>query len=128
MNAGDTLIVAIPGTSLDSHLWIVISDPEADPAHVVIVNMTSWRSDKDQACVLDVGDHPYVSKKTCVNYSDAKIHPSDDLARLLTCGKIQSHAACSASLLSRIRNSIADSRMKMGVVELLVSQGVIEDS
>jgi hypothetical protein len=66
MKAGDTLLIDDPGTTLDSHLWIVISDPDVDPEHVVIVNLTSYRADKDQACVLDKGDHPYLSHRTCV--------------------------------------------------------------
>ncbi len=71
MNAGDTLLIPLPDTSLDSHLWMVISDP-AQSDECVIVSFTSWRADKDQACVVDVGEHPYVSKKTCVNFRDAK--------------------------------------------------------
>jgi hypothetical protein len=66
MNAGDTLLIDAPGTTLDSHLWIVISDPALDPQRVVLVNMTSHRADKDQACVLEMGDHPYVSHRTCI--------------------------------------------------------------
>ena len=70
MNAGDTFLVALPGTSYDSHLWIVISDPDADAERIVIVSLTSHRADKDQACLLRVGDHPYVKHDTCVNYRE----------------------------------------------------------
>ena len=61
MNPGDTLLIVLPGTSLDSHLWIVISDPSQHES-CVIVNLTSWRSDKDQSCVLKPGDHPYITR------------------------------------------------------------------
>jgi hypothetical protein len=57
IEAGDTLLVALPNTSVDSHLWMVISDPTQSD-EVLIVNFTSWREDKDQACVLNRGDHP----------------------------------------------------------------------
>jgi hypothetical protein len=57
MNAGDTFIIPVPGTSYDSHLWMLISDPQAGEFGV-IVNFTSWRADKDQACIVEPGDHP----------------------------------------------------------------------
>ena len=127
MNAGDTLLVAEPGTSYDSHLWIVVSDPSSDPDHVVMVNMTSFRTDKDQACVIHVGDHPYVTHDTCINYEDAKVVTVPQIELLRTSGKVVSFAPCSSSLLQRIRDAVPDSRMKLGVVSILVDQSVIED-
>ena len=62
MKAGDTILIAEPGTSNDSHLWMVISDPEQD-AKCLIVNFTSWRADKDQACVIEYDEHPYVNTR-----------------------------------------------------------------
>jgi len=47
VKAGDTFIIEQPGTSLDSHLWMVISDPNVDPHEVVLLNFTTWRADKD---------------------------------------------------------------------------------
>ena len=127
MKGGDTIIVALPNASVDSQLWSVISDPEIDQDNIVIVNMTSWRSDKDQACVLDVGDHCYVKHRTCINYEDAKIQSAANLEALLSSGKIAPHVTCSEELLVRIRNSVNESRMKMSVVDILVSQGVVEE-
>ncbi len=49
MNAGDTFRIPQPGTSLDSHLWVVISDPVVDPDRVLIVNFTTRRKDSDPA-------------------------------------------------------------------------------
>ncbi len=60
MNAGDTFRIPQPGTSLDSHLWVVISDPAIDEAHVLIVSFTTRRQDSDTACVLQAGEHPFV--------------------------------------------------------------------
>jgi hypothetical protein len=45
MKAGDTFRIPALGTSLDSHLWVVISDPSVDPQHVLIVNFTTRRKD-----------------------------------------------------------------------------------
>ena len=127
MNPGDTVIVALRDTSVDSHLWIVISDTVVAPDRVVIVNMTSWRSDKDQACVLEVGDHSYVTHRTCINYADAKIQTTANLETLIAKGMVQRHATCSEELLVRIRDGVNESRMKMHIVEELVAQGVIDE-
>jgi hypothetical protein len=48
MNAGDTFRIPQPGTSLDSHLWVVISDPVVDAERVLIVNFTTRRSPLDE--------------------------------------------------------------------------------
>lgn len=64
MNAGDTVLIPLPDTSYGSHLWMVISDP-GQGDECVIVNFTAWRADKDQACVVEPGMHPYVTKRTC---------------------------------------------------------------
>lgn len=129
MNAGDTLYIPLPGTSLDSHRWVIISDPAVHPEQVVIVNMTSWRADKDQACVLDPADFPvYITHRTCINYFDAKTPSLTDLQRLQsTCSNFTVGAAVSPALLQKIRDAIPDSRMKMGVVDILVTQGVIDE-
>jgi hypothetical protein len=58
MQSGDTFLIPEPGASYDSHLWIVLSNPADDETKVLIVNLTTWRKDKDQACVLVAGDHP----------------------------------------------------------------------
>ncbi len=125
MNAGDTLIIPLPGTSYDSHLWMIISDPTRGEA-CVLVNFTSWRADKDQACIVEPGDHPYVSKKTCVNYKDAKLCKVSELARLVASENMKKSAPLSPELLARIRGAVPESRMNWDCVQLLIDQGLIE--
>ena len=124
MNAGDTFIIPMPGTSYDSHLWMLISDPQAGEFGV-IVNFTSWRADKDQACIVEPGDHPYVSKRTCVNFKDAKKRKLIDLESLISSRNLKNSAPLSASLLAKIRNAVLESRMNWECVQLLLEQGLI---
>lgn len=124
MNAGDTFIIPLPGTSYDSHLWMVISDP-GQGNECVLVNFTSWRADKDQACVVEPGEHPYVSRKTCVNFRDAKKCRIRDLDRLIASGSMKNSARLSAELLSKIRKAVPDSRMNWDCVQFLIEQGVV---
>jgi hypothetical protein len=59
MKAGDTFYISDRG--VDTHLWVVISDPDRDAERVVLVSMTTYEGYKEAVCLLDVGDHPRVS-------------------------------------------------------------------
>jgi hypothetical protein len=124
VTAGDTIIIPLPGTSYDSHLWMVISDPSQGD-ECVIVNFTSWRADKDQACVVEPGAHPYVTKRTCVNFKDAKKCNTGDLDKLLASKDLKNSAPLSVELLAKIRIAVPESRMNWDCVQLLIDQGLI---
>jgi len=124
MNAGDTLVIPEPDTSYDSHLWMVISDP-AQSDECLIVNFTSWRADKDQACVVEVGEHPYLTGKTCINFRDAKLCKLSDLEILISSRRLKAHAPLSPALLNKIRDAVPESRMRWDCVQFLRDQGVV---
>ena len=129
MDGGDTFLVDRPGTSYDSHLWIVLSKPSLDPNHVLIVNLTSWRPDKDQACVLRPGDHRYVKKQTCVNYADSKIVSEEQIRQLLDRGLLLAHEPVDPTLLERMREAAVESRfMPLDHAEILFEQGLVAES
>jgi hypothetical protein len=111
----------------EKHLWIVISDPVRDPANVLLVNMTSHRSDKDQSCLLYPGDHECVDHKSCINYEDAHVTTLDHLHHLCSTDSIIFSEQISTELLSRIRVSAGNSsRMKIGHWQILVDQGLVD--
>jgi len=53
VKAGDTFYIR--DRSVDTHLWVVISDPEKDAERVVIVSMTTYENYKEDVCLLDQG-------------------------------------------------------------------------
>ena len=127
MKAGDTFRIPEPGTSLDSHHWVVISDPAVDPQRVLIVNFTTRRKDSDPACILQAGEHSFVHHETCVNYAGAKVVSEAQIQALLQKGLLTSHASLSAALLTRIRDGAAASeRMSLYHADILIEQGLIE--
>jgi len=127
MKPGDTFIIPQPGTSLDSHLWVVISDPAQDAKAILIVNFTTLRGDSETACVLAVGEHPFVKHETCVSYRGAKVVSEADIATLMKAGQLKSHAAVSEAILKRIRDGAANSsRMSLEHAEILSCQGLID--
>jgi hypothetical protein len=124
MNAGDTILIPRPGTSYDSHLWMVISDPTQGD-ECVIVNFTSWRADKDQSCIVLPGEHSYIRNKTCVNFKDAKRCTISDLESLISSQHLTMCAPLSTGLLARIRQAVLESRMNWSCVQLLMQQSVV---
>ena len=92
----------------------------------MLVNFTKYRPDKDQACIVERGDHPFISQKTCVEYRGAKTASAPELQTLLDGGQISSHSPVSPELLARIRDGVPNSRMRNEHVLILISQGVVD--
>lgn len=127
MKAGDTFLIEEPGTSYDSHLWMLISDPEADH-FVILVNFTTWRPDKDQACIVEPGEHSYISRTTCVNYAKARQVSSAALQQLLDKQLIKNLQPLSGNLLEKVRRGAGESKeIELGVWQILLDQGIVEE-
>src|SRR5438132_6013464 len=124
MDAGATFLV--PGV-VDPHLWIVLSDPRIDRENVLIVNLTTVTRLKEQACIIERGEHPWVTHRTCVNYQDAKVVSLEKLYRLKDSGHLRLQDPLSATLLQRVRYTAALSvRIAFDKREILVKQGLID--
>jgi hypothetical protein len=52
----------------EEHPWVILSDPSASAESVLLVNLTSWRADKEQTCVIERGEHACLTRKSCVYY------------------------------------------------------------
>lgn len=126
LRAGDTFKAANPRR--ESHLWVVISDPQEYPADsVLIVNLTTWRKDREPACILRPGDHPFVKRKTCVNYADSKLADPDILDKALAQGALVRHRRMETQMLRRIRQGATASEMiLLEHLQLLKDQGLVE--
>jgi hypothetical protein len=127
VSGGDTLIIPAPGTSFDSHLWIVLSDPTRDH-FVLLVNLTSYRADKDDACILDVGDHPFIQHRSCVNYAKVKHIAVAQLEAILKMPAVERREPLSAEVLRRIREGAGKSKfIELGYWQMLVEQGLVSE-
>ena len=101
MKAGDTFFVR--DRSVDTHLWVIISDPEIDAGRVLMVSLTTYEPYKEDVCLIDVGDHPRVGHKTCVAYIEARMTTLAKLTALKEGGHLSVQTPVSESLLARIR-------------------------
>lgn len=125
MKAGETFFLG--AKSADRHLWVIISDPTIDPHQVLFVSMTSHDVTKEDVCLIEAGEHPFVSHRTCIAYGDAREASLEALGRLRDAGLLRAAKPVSADLLDRIRQGVSLSRdIKLRYVELMESQGLLD--
>jgi len=126
MRAGDTFRFA--DKRLEQHLWVIISDPLIDVADpVVIVRLTTNRRGRDRTCVLQPGDHPFITHETVVDYEEALETSNPCLDGFVGHGHAFLQEPATPEVLSRIRQGAAVSpRIPEGCKEILIRQGLIE--
>ena len=120
---GDTFLLR----GLDDHLIIIISEPAVDPNRIVTANFTSWRADKDQSCVVKIGEHPFIKKRSCVEYRRDVITLSR-YDSLMSSRRLTSRDPVGKPLLGRILQGAAKSlHIPLGNRQILVDQGLIDE-
>ena len=125
MRPGETFFLA--GGAADRHLRVVISDPSIDSERVLFVSMTSYDVTKENVCVFEVGNHPFVKHRSCIAYGTAKEAPLAALLRLLDAGQLRISEPMSASQLDRIRRGVSLSRdIKRKYLDLMLDQGLLD--
>jgi len=84
MKLGDAFTMAVPPRYDTPHLFFVISDPSQNGGVYVIVNITSDYIRAGKECVLNVGDHDWITTLSYVAFRDAReIDPSLNLDSLV---------------------------------------------
>jgi hypothetical protein len=125
VKSGDTF--TLKDKSVDSHLWIIVSDPAVDAERVLFVSMTSYDVTKEKVCLLDVGDHPFIKHRTCIAYDFAKVAPLKALVALRDQGQLTVSQPVSDELLERICQGISLSRrISVEYVMLMIDQGLLD--
>ena len=107
--AGNTFIFPTKITE-PAHLWIVITEPTEETEDIVIVNVTSRKSNSDTTITLNPGHHSFIRKPSVVNYSDAMFSTKDKIDSSMSSGEAMEHDPINTYLLKRIRSGIIDSK------------------
>jgi hypothetical protein len=125
MEAGTTFLRA----DADAHLWIVLSSPSVDKENVLIVNLTSFGPRQEDACILDRGEHPFITHKTCVNYGDSQITTLEKLHAAKDGGAIRLRESLTPAVLKKVVHGVLVSeRMKLDHANILFMPGqALED-
>ena len=92
-----------------------------------MVGMTTYENYKEDVCLLDVGDHPNISHKTCIAYNEARMTTLESLTRLGDGGHLNIQAPVSEDVLSQIRAGVSRStKIHYKYIEVLLTQEVVE--
>jgi hypothetical protein len=100
IEVGATFMLAKEHEVIDNHLWVILSDPQAFPDHVVIVSVTTHTPEKDQACIIERNEHPWVTHRSCISYAHSKVVTLDfllerrDKGSIVLRESIQNGASC----------------------------------
>lgn len=98
MEAGDTFLLV--NKKLDDHLWVILSDPQKDTRQILIVSLTTAAPHKESVCLLQAGEHPWVTHETCVAYNTARLVTLANLHAWKDAGHLEMQAPLSAGLLN----------------------------
>lgn len=114
------------GNPWDKHLHVVLSDPAQDPTKIYVVGVTTWDCHKDQSCILEAGEHSFVTHKSCIYYRDHRMPSLDGLKFRVQTGEYILRDPVTDQLLAKIDAGAACSKFIPGVCrDLLRAQGVI---
>ena len=125
MDAGTAFL--LKDKAVDGHLWVILSDPKIDPTRVLFVSLTTYADYKEDVCLIQVGEHPWVRHLTCVAYDFAKITTVENLLALKDKGFLELQPPMSTDLLKRIRQSaMASTRLAIDYYTILEDHGLLE--
>ncbi len=112
---------------VDTHRWVVISDPQAHPAHpVVIVSFTTFKDKKDPTCVVTPRGFSSLDRDSCIYYVGAKGVPLPGMRSLIASGHVSVSSQVPAHVLDRIRSGFGKSREPpIYLKNILREQGLI---
>lgn len=122
MNAGETFL--FPPES--KHLWMIISDPAQDTVNVLAVYFSTWESYKDQACIVQAGEHPFVTHKTIVAYEFARMESAATWEKLKADRLAIPRQPLPPELLFRVRQSAHHSRIRRDWFHHICDQGLVD--
>ena len=79
----------------------------------------------DAACVLDVGDHPYITKRSYLLYRMADAQLADHISKMVELSYYEVNEDMGAEVFERIARGLFDSEeVKMRVIRYANSVGI----
>jgi hypothetical protein len=105
LRVGDTFFLSNTGGAANpagAHLMICLAvDPKKDTA--IIVPLITRHEYSDTSCVLNVGDHAFITHETCAAYDFARVVTLSETSNRVDRGAIKLKAPVSADVLKRLQ-------------------------
>lgn len=99
-----------------NHLHIIMNDPVFFPEvgynGVLLVNISSARPNKrfDPACLIEAGEHRFITHRSYVVYSDAVVKNADSVAQFVATGEFATHDPVEEHIHQRVLAGFDQSR------------------
>jgi hypothetical protein len=112
-----------PSDSSKKHMYVVLTEPVDTATRRACVLWVCWSSVRegrfhDDTCILDVGDHPFITRRTWVNYEQSAIVTVEEIRKNLNRGVLTKEDPLKESALNRIVEGLGVSEFTpMEVVE-----------
>lgn len=101
---GDTYWGPLKRSTSIPHLWVILTGHSSTDGKSVAANVTAFKNNQgDTTCVLEIGEHPRIVKRSVINYNDAQLVDESSLQRLEVFGYIVKREPASQSLLAKIQ-------------------------
>jgi mRNA-degrading endonuclease toxin of MazEF toxin-antitoxin module len=107
LRAGRSLIIR--DRKMGTHLWFVLTDPDAETRLVVIVVLVTERAHTETSVRLDVGDHPFIKHASNVDFGSATYALAVKLEAALASKRAEVSADMSPELLAKVRQGLVES-------------------
>ena len=85
------------------HLWCVLTDPDPVTKKLVVVMLVSAKAHTERHVAINVGEHPFISRPTHVDYGIATLVPLSTLVNALESGAAIAMEDLSPALLLKLR-------------------------
>jgi hypothetical protein len=105
---GNSYLIPNPPHYETEHLYVIIAINTGNKK-ALIVNLTENKAGKEQGCIINPGEHPFVKKQTTINFAEAKITDIKNLEESVKHGVIKIHAKFEESILKRIQEAALSS-------------------
>ncbi|SRR6266568_716889 len=112
MKVGDAFLYPLSPPHAE-HLWIVLTNPDADGSILIVSVTTAYSNNKD--CIdatvrLNKGEHPFLTKESSyIYYRGAMIKKVSELESAEKTGLLKKHDACSNNLIGLARSGVGAS-------------------
>lgn len=124
MRLGDCFV---PRSGVNDHLFVVISDPTKKPDQVLLVSVTTYREYKEDACLLNANEHPWVRHLSCIAYDRARFRSNAELDQVRDAGLLQMFPPFPDHLLRPIwAGAAASAKLEDAYADLLIEQGFLD--
>jgi hypothetical protein len=95
---------------LIGHLFVLLLDPEKYTQNTIIIPVDTLRSDKqDKTTILDPGDHDFITARSFLNYSRAKIYSIKNIEQMIKDGKAKLKPPMKSEILCKIIDGLRKS-------------------